>query len=81
MAIKLSIAANGINKIVAFKLLLIIKYFVSKVNFIIEAQKHAIIAIQTVLVAQGEKTLSAFFALRTDYFNQDLVLNAKTQLD
>ena len=69
------------NKVAVFKLLSTIKYFASKVNFIIEAQKHAIIAIQIVLVAQAEKTLNAFFALQTDYFNQDLVLNAKTQQD
>ena len=48
MANKLSIAANGMNQIVTFKLLLIIKLFANKVNFTIEAQKHAIIAIQIV---------------------------------
>ena len=48
MANKLSIAANGINQIVGFKLLLIIKLSASKVNFTIQPQKHAIIAIQIV---------------------------------
>ena len=51
MANKLSIAANGMNKIVGFKLLLTIKLSASKVNFTIEAQKHVIIAILIVLVA------------------------------